>query len=209
MKGKFFMGILGGMGVLACAGFSGCAETAKYTVQLVTSVRFPACYYIEYEITNEDGTVSYIGKGIDGEGNYRYKTAEGELLYIKTGDNYETYELTNGVWTDKNMPVKLSYVEEHTEEFDDYAKKSMEKFNGQYKKGEQTSWLGMTCDSYKLTLNILSTFKQTYEMLTEVDTGICMRYFAYTNVGGVETDTNGFECIEFTTETLDFSSVLG
>ena len=190
--------IAGLVGTLALTSLCGCTDLAK---QINESVTYPQEYYIEYQVTNEDNTVTYTAKGKDSEGNYYYKSATAEYFFEYTQNAYDVHEKTNGVWA-KTISATEAYIKEQTKAFNDYAEKSKETFNGNFKEGEKTAFLERSVNTYTLELKIFN-FKPSYSMYVDEETGICLQYKDITTVGDTQTGKTGFECISFQTSDVD------
>lgn len=190
--------------VVMCFASCGALDFAK---QIIESVTYPGEYLIEYQITNEDGTVTSISKGVDSNGNFYYKDSSVEYLFIKNDKIYDEYQYVDGTWTKTDNSYTETKVNELTNGINTYAEKSREQFNGQYEKGEEKTYLEKLCTEYTLTLKI-GTFEQTYKMLVENETGICLQYYGISTVGSVETQKTGFECTKFETQNLNFASLI-
>ena len=175
--------------------------------QIAESVTLPDEYYIEYEITGEDNIITTVAKGKDSTGNYYYKDSETETVFLLNGGKYTVYDKTGGQWVARSSFVNEDYINDNTEAFDSLANKSKEKFSGVYKESDGEAFLGRNCNSYKLGLNIIN-FSQSYEMLVDVNTGVCMRFFGTSSVNSEQTDEAGFECVKFETSGLDFSTIV-
>ena len=191
------------MGVF-CLASCGALDFAK---QIRESVAYPSEYLIEYQITNEDGTVTSISKGVDAYGNCYYKDSSAEYIFVKKNVAYEEYQCIDGTWIKTGNQYTEAKVNELTENFDTYAEKSREKFNGQYQELGQKTHLGKVCTEYTLKLKI-GTFEQTYDMLIENETGICLKYSGISTVSSFETQKVGFECVKFETKDLNLSTLL-
>ena len=145
--------------------FASC-EVVDFAKQIIDSVAYPDQYLIEYQVTNEDGTVTSISKGVDANGNRYYKDSSAEYLFIKNEKIYDEYKYIDGTWTKTGNSYTETKVNELTNSFNTYAEKSREQFNGQYEKGEEKTHLEKLCTEYTLTLKI-GNFEQTYKMIVE------------------------------------------
>lgn len=204
---KILSGVIACIAIVGClAGLSGCAGADRY-VQIIESVKLPDVYYIEYEITGEDGTVTTLAKGIDAKGNIYYRNADAEYIFAVDGKNYKTYGKSSGAWAEASETVNGHYVDELTKDFKKDVEKSREQFLGSYKKSGEKTFLDRSCDVYSLELKIVN-FTQDYELVVDRDTGVCMSFYGTSSVNSKETQKSGFECVSYRTEDLDFSSWL-
>lgn len=187
-------------------GLTGCAGTDRY-VQIIEAVKIPEVFYIEYEITGEDGTVTTLAKGTDPNGNIYYRNSDAEYVFAVDGKNYRTFRKADGEWTDTAETVNGHYIDELTKDFGKNAEKGRDQFLGSYKKSGESAFLDRNCDAYSLELKIVN-FTQSYELIVDKDTGVCMSFYGTSAVNSKETQKTGFECVSFRTEGLDFSSWL-
>lgn len=186
--------------------FASCAAL-DFAKQIIESVTYPDEYLIEYQITNEDGTVTRISKGVDENGSCYYKDSSAEYLFIKNEKVYDEYQCVDGIWTITGNSYTEAKVKELTSGFNTYAEKSREQFNGKYEKGEEKTHVGKPCTEYTLTLKI-GNFEQNYIMLVENETGICLKYYGTSTVSSIETQKTGFECTKFETQNINFASLI-
>lgn len=186
--------------------FASCGLT-NLANQIINSVSYQGEYLIEYQISNDDGTVTSISKGVDQFGNVYYKDENGEFLFVKNNVAYDEYKSQYGAFEKTGNSYTEKKVNELTEKFDTYAEKSREKFNGKYEKGDQVEYQGKLCTEYTLKLNIVF-YTQTYTMLVEEETGICLNYYGTSKVFFFETGKSGFECVKYETENLNFAGML-
>lgn len=190
--------------VIMC--FSSCG-LLNFANQVINSVSYQDEYLIEYQISNDNGTVTSISKGVDAQGNVYYRDENGEYLYIKNNIAYEEYKSQYGAFVSTENTYTQEKVEELTKGFNTYAEKSREKFTGKYVEGEKIEFQGKECTEYTLKLNIVF-YTQTYKMLVEDETGVCLKYYGTSKVFFFETGKSGFECVKYETENLDFTEML-
>lgn len=182
----------------------GCSGRAE---QIINSVNYPDEYYIEYELTAEDNTVKTVAMGKDSYGNYYYNDGSLKRLYISSGNKLLVYERSGSAFLDTGTAVNEKYVQNNSEAFDELAKKSMERFIGSYERDDGDTVCERDCDVYTLSLKIVN-FKQSYKMLVDCESGICMSWWGMTEVSSNKTGKTGFECVKFATENIDFSSYI-
>ncbi len=175
---------------------------------MVADVTMPDSYYIEYEVTNDDNTVSVIAKGVDQNGNCYYGNGLEEFLFIKNGTRYESYVKEEGGWSVDGVPVNREYIDSSTKEFDDLARKGVEFFGGSFKENGSREFFGKDCTVYEHSISVTDMFITRFEMLSDKETNICLSYYSYSIVNGKESRGTGYECVVYKTEGVDFSAYI-
>lgn len=171
------------------------------------SVTFPEQYFIEYDVTSEDGVITTVSEAIDEEGRIYVKNEE-EYLFIPEENGYTCYQNKDGKFIrQENERYQLSYIKDLMEEFDDYTKDGviLSADNGNYT--GTTDILGRTCDVYEITLDIASNFRQNFKYYIDQETGICMGRTSEKSIAGFEEQEEEFMCTQFETEAVDLIEI--
>ena len=187
--------------LLVSVSIVGCAQE---TLDITKAVEFPNTYYIEYEVTTKEHIVYEIAKGVDENNNYYYIDSDGEYVFLCNGNSFDKYVKMDGVWT-KEERVTLAYIDTFTKGFETYTNKGKTNFPGSFKKDGETTLFNRDCTTYKMAYGFIRFFR-SFDLTIDNGTNICMSYFEADAIGKGEKE--GFECVEFKTEGVDFSMVI-
>lgn len=184
--------------------FVGCGATSAEDV--INSVTMPTTYSIEYEIESE-GIIKTMKKTVDEEGNIYFLSNETEVLFIKKGSNYSLYERNEeGVFSESNktQSYNLSYINEYTSEFTEYAEYTKKQFLPTAKNKGTVTYADRECVVYEINVGFSGT-GVTYEIYSDSSTGICMYYNSHMSAFGINlpSDDISFKCTSFETKNID------
>lgn len=201
MKKIFKISSLAATALLVGASIVGCAQG---TLDITKKVEFPNTYYIEYEVTTKDHIVYEMAKGVDENNNYYYMDSDSEYVFLSNGNSFDKYVKRDGVWM-KEERVTLAYIDTFTKEFETYTNKGKANFPGSFKKEGENTLFNRACTTYTMAYGFISFFR-SFDLTIDNETNICMSYFEADAIGKGEKE--GFECVEFKTEGVDFSMII-
>lgn len=202
---KRIFGLLLTAGMICC--FAGCSLDIldnDIAATVNSSVTMPEQYSITYEIETTEGTIHTVKKALDSDGNIYFKSGSTELLFMKGDKHYTLYEKNADgqfVSSDSAEGYNLTYVEEATSEFSNYAQKSKNQFLPGMNSDGEKEFLGRTCLTYSIHVGA-ENIGVTYTFLVDEETGICLGWEEAQKVADFDLGADGeiFECTQFITE---------
>lgn len=206
---KITAGVLAG--TLLALHLTGCSPLSVRVQEEVVSsegavnyvARLPEQYFISYEVAKENGVVETISKAVDAEGNVYYKDGE-EYLFIKDGNNYVLYQWENGEPTEqKDKKYQSGYIDELTEDFDEYVQKSNLNTGGISEYIGEGVVAGRNCNLYSISVKVIN-FEQKYQFAVDQETYACLEWESEKNISGYEeAGDESFCCVRFDTEQMN------
>lgn len=173
------------------------SDTVLYIAKLLKQ------YFITYEVSDEDGIVTVISKAVDADGNIYYKAGE-EYLFLYEGENFILYQREGEAFVkQEDKKYQTVYVDNLTEEFENYVKKANLNTGGITKLVGEEEVAGRKCNIYEIVVKVLN-FEQRYQFAIDQGNYICLSWKSVKNISGYgEAGDESFLCTRFDTEGID------